>query len=259
MNWGLYPQIPLFRGYVRLHGLQKLICLKVEHYARNAPHGEARRMSSDDTTMDGPESLIPYEEWMIDGMRRIIYLSLWRTAEYGLPGDHHFYITFKTQHPDVFISPSLKARFPDEMRIVIQHQYGSLDVNEDSFSITLQFGGVPETLNIAYKAVSQFVDPAVHFALDFDVDMVAAETTPKPAGPRLVNTDGNIARLSPATNGEAAVVDRTKEPTSADQASSAAPDGEPGTQPATADGSHAGESTNKVVTLDAFRQKKKED
>ena len=216
-------------------------------------------MSSDDTTMDGPESLIPYEEWMIDGMRRIIYLSLWRTAEYGLPGDHHFYITFKTQHPEVFISPSLKARFPDEMRIVIQHQYGSLDVSEDGFAITLQFGGVPETLNIAYKAISQFVDPAVHFALDFDVDMGTGEPDPKPDGPRLVNTDGNIAHLSPVSaKGSTAAGERTEQ-TSADQASSAAPNGEPGTQPATADSNNAGESSSKVVTLDAFRQKKKED
>jgi hypothetical protein len=85
----------------------------------------------------------------------------------GLPGEHHFYITFKTRMPDVSIPKHLLERFPDEMTIVIQHRFWDLKVEEDGFSVGLSFSGAPATLQIPFAAVTQFHDPAVEFALTF--------------------------------------------------------------------------------------------
>ena len=215
-------------------------------------------MANDDDNTGAVDGLIPYDEWMIDGMRRIIYLALWQTAEYGLPGDHHFYITFKTQHPQVLMSPNLKARFADEMRIVVQHQYGSLTVHEDNFSITLQFGGVPEVLVIPYAAISQFVDPSVHFALDFEVEIDATEPEGTSTGPRLVNTDGNVMHISTGPSKDTEKQQKSK-PVTADQASSATSDHEAGSTTHSTDDETSDGNKQNVVTLDAFRHKKKED
>jgi hypothetical protein len=88
----------------------------------------------------------------------------------GLPGAHHFYITFKTRAPGVSGPPELLTRFPDEMTIVIQHQYEDLAPGETFFAVTLKFDGAPKRLSIPYTAVSRFDDPSVQFRLVFEVD-----------------------------------------------------------------------------------------
>lgn len=115
-----------------------------------------------------PESLIPYDEIVQDALRAVVGRVLGEVERSGgLPGDHHFYITFKTRAPDVSIPKHLMERFPDEMTIVIQHRFWDLKVEEDGFSVGLSFGGVPATLQVPFAAVTQFHDPAVEFALTF--------------------------------------------------------------------------------------------
>ena len=115
-----------------------------------------------------PESLIPYDEIVQEALRAVVGRVL-REIERsgGLPGGHHFYITFKTRMAGVSIPKHLVERFPDEMTIVLQHRFWDLKVEDDSFSVGLSFGGVPSTLRVPYAAVTDFVDPAVDFSLKF--------------------------------------------------------------------------------------------
>jgi hypothetical protein len=115
-----------------------------------------------------PESLIPYDEIVQDALRAVVGRVLGEVEHSGgLPGDHHFYITFKTRAPGVSIPKHLMERFPDEMTIVIQHRFWDLKVEDEDFTVGLSFGGVPATLHVPFAAVTQFHDPAVEFALTF--------------------------------------------------------------------------------------------
>ena len=119
-------------------------------------------------TEDTPESLIPYDEIVQEALRAVVGRVLREVEQTGaLPGEHHFYITFKTRMPGVSIPKHLLERFPDEMTIVIQHRFWDLKVEEDSFTVGLSFGGAPATLHVPFDAVTQFHDPAVEFALTF--------------------------------------------------------------------------------------------
>lgn len=111
---------------------------------------------------------IEYGRLMHDAMRGLIRQVLSDVAENGLPGEHHFFITFDTTHPDVAIADWLRERYPEEMTVVIQHWFGDLDVGEDAFSVTLNFGNSPEPLYIPYDAIRTFVDPSVEFGLRFE-------------------------------------------------------------------------------------------
>jgi hypothetical protein len=130
-----------------------------------------------------PESLIPYDEIVQDALRAVVGRVLGEVEQSGgLPGDHHFYITFKTRAPGVSIPKHLMDRFPDEMTIVIQHRFWDLKVEEDGFSVGLSFGGVPATLQVPFAAVTQFHDPAVEFALTFQSN-AAEEPAGEPEAP----------------------------------------------------------------------------
>ncbi|MFM9827745.1 MAG: SspB family protein [Sphingomonas sp.] len=115
-----------------------------------------------------PDSLIPYDEIVQEALRAVVGRVLRPVADTGaLPGEHHFYITFKTQAPGVDIPKRLIERFPDEMTIVLQNRFWELMVDETLFSVGLSFGGVPSKLIIPYSAITGFQDPAVHFELRF--------------------------------------------------------------------------------------------
>jgi hypothetical protein len=117
------------------------------------------------------ESLIPYDEIVQEALREVVGRVLHEVEKSGgLPGGHHFYITFKTRMPGVEIPKHLVERFPDEMTIVIQHRYWDLKVDDDCFSVGLSFGGVPSLLVIPFGAVTDFVDPAVDFSLKFQAN-----------------------------------------------------------------------------------------
>lgn len=115
-----------------------------------------------------PDSLIPYDEIVQDALRAVVGRVLGSVAETGgLPGAHHFYITFKTTAPGVDIPQRLIERFPDEMTIVLQNRFWDLKVDEKQFSVGLSFNQVPSTLVIPFNAVTGFHDPAVNFELRF--------------------------------------------------------------------------------------------
>ncbi|MBD3803780.1 hypothetical protein BMG00_01290 [Thioclava marina] len=111
---------------------------------------------------------IDYGNLMHDAMRGLIQTVLRDIAANGLPGEHHFFITFDTRHPDAELADWLRERYPEEMTIVIQHWYDNLEVGEDEFSITLNFGNSPEPLVVPFDAITTFVDPSVEFGLRFE-------------------------------------------------------------------------------------------
>lgn len=118
---------------------------------------------------------IDYGNLMHRAMRGLIRQVLEGVARDGLPGAHHFFITFDTTHPDVLIADWLRARYPAEMTIVIQHWFDNLMVDDDGFTVTLNFGNQPEPLRIPYDALRTFVDPSVEFGLRFESHEEAEE------------------------------------------------------------------------------------
>jgi hypothetical protein len=111
---------------------------------------------------------IDYGNLMHRAMRGLIQTVLEEIAQNGLPGEHHFFITFDTRHPDARLADWLRNRYPQEMTIVIQHWFEDLEVGDDGFAITLNFGDSPEPLFIPYDAIHTFVDPSVEFGLRFE-------------------------------------------------------------------------------------------
>ena len=120
-------------------------------------------------TDETPDSLIPYDEIVQETLRAVVGRVLAPiNSNLDLLGNHHFYITFKTFAPGVSIPRSLAERFPDEMTIVLQNKFWDLKVDADGFEVGLTFGGVPSHLVVPFAAITQFVDPAVNFALQFN-------------------------------------------------------------------------------------------
>lgn len=113
---------------------------------------------------------IDYGNLMHDAMRGLIKTVLQDVRDHGLPGDHHFFITFDTTHPEVKIATWLRDRYPGEMTVVVQHWFDNLEVRDDGFSITLNFGDAPEPLSIPFEALRTFVDPSVEFGLRFETN-----------------------------------------------------------------------------------------
>jgi hypothetical protein len=112
---------------------------------------------------------IDYGNLMHQAMRSLIQKVLQDVAENGLPGAHHFFITFDTMHPDVELADWLSDRYPTEMTVVLQHWFDNLSVGDDGFAVTLNFGDKPEPLYIPYDAIKTFVDPSVEFGLRFEM------------------------------------------------------------------------------------------
>ena len=111
---------------------------------------------------------IDYGNLMHNAMRSLIQDVLAEVKSNGLPGEHHFFITFDTKHEEVEMAPWLKERYPTERTVVMQHWFDDLDVRDNDFSVTLNFGDSPEHLVIPYEAILTFVDPSVEFGLRFE-------------------------------------------------------------------------------------------
>jgi uncharacterized protein len=136
-----------------------------------------------------PQDMMHYDAMVHDALRGVVKAALKRAASPGgLPGEHHFYITFKTDAPGVSGPEDLLAKYPEEMTIVLQHQYWDLAPGETFFVVTLKFGGEPKKLSVPYAALTRFYDPSVQFLLTFEPAPVAeAETAaPAPAKPKAV-------------------------------------------------------------------------
>ncbi|WP_338547939.1 SspB family protein [Roseovarius phycicola] len=146
---------------------------------------------------------IDYGKLMHRAMRNLIQDVLCDVRDNGLPGAHHFFITFETTHPETNIADWLKERYPSEMTVVMQHWFDNLTVTDDGFSVTLNFGDQPENLYIPYDAIQTFVDPSVEFGLRFesqedeDEEDTASQTD---------SSDEEVAAPEPETADEADVV-----------------------------------------------------
>lgn len=133
---------------------------------------------SEDTLRD---DTLRYDIWVEEALRSVIKKTLAHAAVHGLPGDHHFYISFLTQDEGVQLPGRLRAQHPNDMTIVLQYQFDDLEAGEDAFSVTLSFGGMKENLVIPYTSIISFADPSVNFALQLkmlpmDEDEEDAET-----------------------------------------------------------------------------------
>lgn len=143
-----------------------------------------------------PVDEMHYEALAQDALRGVIRSALERAASpTGIPGEHHFYITFKTRGRGVSVPPDVLAKYPDEMTIVLQHQYWDLAVEHDLFSVMLKFGGMPKVLTVPYNAVTRFYDPSVQFLLQFEAPETIPEPvaimTPEPTRPATVPPEGD--------------------------------------------------------------------
>jgi hypothetical protein len=127
---------------------------------------------------------IRYDVLARDALRGVLRRVLTDAAAHGLPGEHHFFITFISKAEGVKLSPRLLAQYPDEMTIILQHQFWDLEVSEDRFEVGLSFGGIPERLGVPFSAIKNFFDPSVQFGLQFEPTEGAGETpTNLPATP----------------------------------------------------------------------------
>ena len=158
-------------------------------------------MSSPPTNPD----LMQYEAMAQDALRGVVKMALKRAASpQGIPGDHHFFISFRTHAPGVSGPPELLAQYPNEMKIVLQHQFWDLAPGETFFAVTLKFGGQPKRLSVPYSAVTEFFDPHAQFLLQFSGP--AAETEQEPAAEAAPEAEAGAAEASPAPGDEPKVV-----------------------------------------------------
>jgi hypothetical protein len=191
-----------------------------------------------------PVDHIRYDLLTQHALRGVVRAVLTDVAKRGLPGEHHFYISFDTNAEGLRLSARMRAQYPQEMTIVLQHQFWDLIVSEDGFEVGLSFGGVPERLVVPFEAVKSFVDPSVEFGLRFEVVSEERDDTTKPvvSGDAVAKqpstTVPDSARARPLDAGTARAAESRAE-------AKAEPQGEPD-RPA---------GGGEVVRLDRFRKK----
>ncbi len=188
---------------------------------------------------------LSYERMVEDALRGVLRQALTITAAQGLPGAHHFYITFDTTHPGVNIAPSLKALHPNEMTIVVQNQFWDLKVFDEHFEITLSFSGASQRLFIPFAAVTAFADPHAKFGLQFHVEFEEASGADEDA-----DDDAGDPPLDDAMPVDSAKVAKRIKPTG--KTAAAATQNKPLTVVKAA---AATDGSDNIVTLDAFRKK----
>ncbi len=145
---------------------------------------------------------LEYEAMVEDALRGVVKRALHQIERAGFPGEHHFYVTFNTADPGVEISPTLKKQYPQEITIVLQHQFWDLEVEEDVFSVTLSFSGKHEKLRIPFRSLVSFADPSAKFVLKFDRPRLETHPETHPVAQE------NLSLLSPsglAENEKAAI------------------------------------------------------
>jgi hypothetical protein len=195
---------------------------------------------------------IRYDLLTQDALRGVIRTVLTDVAVKGLQGEHHFFITFDTRVDGVRMSARLKASYPDEMTIVLQHQFWDLAVGEDDFDVGLAFNGIPERLHIPFKAVKAFMDPSVQFGLQFALDAESTKATSTDAG---AETRGMAAKPAPVEKSSPAKLARTVKPSKPPKKEPAPPATIVAKPVPPLPASSKGDSTAEVVRLDRFRKK----
>ena len=196
--------------------------------------------------------LIRYDLLVQDALRGVVRNVLTDAAKNGLQGEHHFFITFKTNAPGLRLSNLMRERYPDEMTVILQHQFWELAVTEHAFEVGLSFSNKPERLLIPFAAITSFVDPSVQFGLKFDV--------PDPGKP--ASADGDAAAGEPAKTAPAkrmlAAVDNGSESRDLVALPSIKPAPDRPKPAATAEGETGDakpDGAAKVVSIDKFRKK----
>ncbi len=201
------------------------------------------------------QDILRYDLMVQDALKGVVRKILSEAGRDGLPGDHHFYITFRTTAPGVRLSQRLREKHPDEMTIVLQHQFWDLNVSDHAFEVGLSFSGVPERLLIPYDAITTFFDPSVQFGLKFETQdapgEAQAEAAEAPKGPRGAASEPSVAPAAPlALAGKA--------PQKALPAAKLKPGAAEDTE-APAEAAEKSEAEEEggaqVVSLDAFRKK----
>lgn len=195
--------------------------------------------------MAGGKDLIRYDLLVQEALKGVVRKVL-IDAKDGLPGEHHFYISFQTDFPGVRLSNRLREKYPQEMTIVLQHQYWDLNVTEHTFEVGLSFSGIPERLLIPFDALTGFFDPSVQFGLKFDSQDEDEEETPEAApAPQSVRSTSEPVELKQPR--KALSAGEKPAPAAKDEQAEA-----PVEQAPEAD---AASGTAEVVSLDAFRKK----
>lgn len=191
-----------------------------------------------------PTDHIRYDLLAQEALRGVVRRVLVDAARDGLPGEHHFYITFDTRAPGVRLSSRMREKYPLEMTVVLQHQYWDLVVSDYSFEVGLSFGGIPERLFVPFEAIKGFFDPSVQFGLQFEV-----------AGADGERSDLGVREVSPPGAGGATDHPPTAAaPAAKAKTETAAPPAAGGAE-ATGEGADARPSGAEVVSLDKFRKK----
>ena len=204
------------------------------------------------------DDLIRYDLLVQDALRGVVRKVLSDAAQNGLMGEHHFYVSFRTEAPGVRISQALRDKYPQDMTIVLQHQFWDLNVTEHAFEVGLSFSGVPERLLVPFDALSGFFDPSVQFGLKFDLgeagnDLpVEAEAPAAKNGPR--GAASEPGEVKPKTGTGLATIGASGVPTvlPAPAAQAGKTDDKAPRPAAKKDGE---EGSAEVVSLDAFRKK----
>ena len=181
--------------------------------------------------------LIRYDLLVQDALRSVVRKVLSDTARSGLIGDHHFNIAFKTHAPGVVVPPAVKQRFPDEMSIILQHEFWDLVVTQDAFEVSLNFSRKPERLTVPFDSITGFTDPSVPFGFKLEPRVAEPAASPAPAAARQQASSPPPAPAKPAL------------PKPPAQPVAAAKSAQRAEKPA----GPAGEA--KVVSIDAFRKK----
>ena len=213
--------------------------------------------------------LIRYDLLVQDALRGVVRTVLADAAKNGLPGDHHFFITFKTTAPGLRLSDRMRERYPEEMTIILQHQFWDLGVTDHAFEVGLSFSNKPERLLVPFAAITTFHDPSVQFGLKFDaVEETAgddAETVPEPAKPAAGKPMLTAVEKVPAPESSVATLPTPTK--SAEKPARPALAKVPASEPAQdkdkdkekgkdgEKGKDAGGEPQKVVSIDAFRKK----
>ncbi|MCW2275262.1 hypothetical protein GJ654_14660 [Rhodoblastus acidophilus] len=188
------------------------------------------------------KDLIRYDLQVQDALRGVVRKVLADAARDGLPGDHHFYITFRTHAPGVKLSNRLREQYPEEMTIILQYQFWDLKVDEIGFEVGLHFKNVPERLIVPFEAIAGFYDPSVQFGLKFEAQAEGDEDD---------DSDEEAIEFGPVANPPRPVPREAEKPRGAESKATAA---EKSDEPAEAD-EKAGDEGAKIVSIDAFRKK----
>ena len=216
------------------------------------------------------EDLIRYDLLVQDALRGVVRRVLTDAARDGLSGEHHFYVSFRTEAPGVRMSQRLREKYPQEMTIVLQHQFWDLGVTETTFEVGLSFSGVPERLLVPFDALSGFFDPSVQFGLKFDLNEEAApadedETVAPKPGPRgAASEPGEVVPkgtgLTAIPSGPKIVpalpiAGNAKDGPKAEPREAGKPEPKPAKDKPAAEKGEGKDASAEVVSLDAFRKK----